>query len=207
MREYPEGNPDVLKMIESGGFNESLAEKLLSGVDLNSPVCDLSGNSTTYLYEDVVENNLPAVSYLLEHGADPNLYDPNLVNDCALWELQFLEEGQDWRTRYEICKLFFGHRADPNIKCDGESLYDDVTFEVYNDLPSNAAWRETLLNLYKLLVIYGGGSKDGAYGKPDLPGIDPSKADEYEIRFSRHEDGYHLQGFLVDGNGKTVGEL
>ena len=102
MSDYPKGNPDVLKMFESGLFDDSLAKELLSGVDLNSPIGDLSGFSTTYLYEAVAENNLPAVDYLLKHGADPNL------------------------------------------KCDGESLYDWVTYKVYNDLPSDDAWGETV---------------------------------------------------------------
>lgn len=207
MSEYPKGNSDVLKMLESGRFDDRLAEELLRGIDLNSPICDSNGCSTTYLYEAVAENNLPAVDFLLKHGANPNLYDPNLTCDCALWALQYLDVGQDWQTRYEICKLFFQHGADPNIRCDGETLYDYIVFKVYNDTALDENDWENLLHLYKLLVIYGGGSECGAYGKPDLKSIDLNKTDEYRVRFSKHEDEYHISGFLVDGDGKIVGEL
>ncbi len=207
MSRYPTGNKTVLQMIDSGTFEAALAEVLLNGVDLNAPICDLSGYSTTYLYEAVSNNNLQAVAFLLEHSADPNLNIPELIGDCALWQLQFLDIGQDWQTRYEISKLFFQYGANPNIKCDGESLYDDVVYEVYNELPSDDGWRENLLHFYKLLVVFGGGTEEGAYGKPCLKNVDSSKVDEYGIRFSRHADGYHISGFLVDGNEKIVGEL
>ena len=128
MSRYPTGNKTVLQMIDSGTFDAALAEVLLNGVDLNAPICDLSGYSTTYLYEAVSNNNLQAVAFLLEHGADPNLNIPELIGDCALWQLQFLDIGQDWQTRYEISKLFFQYGANPNIKCDRESLYDDVVW-------------------------------------------------------------------------------
>ena len=107
MSEYPPGNKTILQMIDSGTFDAALAEALLNGADLNAPICDLSGYSTTYLYEAVSNNNLQAVAFLLEHGADPNLNIPELIGDCALWQLQFLDNGQDWQTRHEISKLFF----------------------------------------------------------------------------------------------------
>ncbi len=194
-------------MIDGGTFDAALAEALLNGADLNAPICDLSGYSTTYLYGAVSNNNLQAVAFLLEHGADPNLNIPELIGDCALWQLQYLDARQDWQTRYEICKLFFQHGADPNIKYDGETLYDYIVFKIYNDTATDENDWENILHLYKLLVIYGGGSEDGAYGKPALKSIDLNKADEYEVRFSKHEDGYHITGVLVDGDGKNVGKL
>ena len=134
MSEYPTGNTTILQMIKGGTFDEALAESLLRDADLNAPICDLSGYSTTYLYEAVSSNSLPAVSFLLRHGADHNLNIPELICDCALWELQYLDDGQDWQTRYAISKLFFRFGADPNIKCDGESLYDYIVYKVYNDV-------------------------------------------------------------------------
>jgi len=207
LNEFPTGDKTVLQMIESGTFDAVLAETLLSGVDLNAPICDLSGYSTTYLRKAVDYNDLPAVAFLLAHGADPNLHLPELFDDCALFQLQFLYPEHDPQTRYEISKLFFRYGADPNIKIDGDYLYDDVVFDVYNEPPSDDDAWEYLLRFYKLLVVFGGGSEDGIYGKPRLKNVDPSKVDEYGIRFSRHEDGYHICGFLVDANENVIGEL
>ncbi len=205
--EYQKGNERFLQMISGEAFSEELANDLLKGVDLNTPICDLNGYTTTYLYEAVSENNLPAASFLLKHGADPNLYIPELVCDCPLWELQYLDNDQDWKTRYEISKLFFQYGANPNIKCDGESLYDSVVFEVYNEPPSDESAWKNLLHFYKLLVVFGGGADDGEYGKPRLTDVNPGKVDEYSIGFIRHEDGYHIIRKLVNGEGKVIGDL
>ena len=171
------------------------------------PICDLNDYSTTYLHEAVCANNLPAVKYLLERGADPNLYNPELICDCALWDLQYLYPDQDLETRYEISKLFFKYGANPNIKCEGETLYDYVVYIIYNDPPDDDNEWENLRNLYKLLVLYGGGSETGVYGKPHLKDVDPNKADEYSIMLMRHEDGYHIVGKLIDDGGNVVGDL
>ncbi len=207
MKEYPTGNADFLGMLESGHFASGLADMLLLGVDVNAPICDFNGYSTTYLYEAVCANNLPAVKYLLEHGADPNLYNPELICDCMLWDLQFWYPEQDLKTRYEISKLLFKYGANPNIKCDGLTLYDDVVYQIYNDPPDDDDEWENLRNLYKLLVLYGGGSETGEYRKPHLKAVDPNKADEYDVILMKHEDGYHIIGKLIDGDGNVVGDL
>ena len=207
MRGYPAGNATVLGMIESGRFDSGLADDFLYGVDINAPICDLHGYSTTYLYVAVSKNNLPAVKYFLEHGADPNLYIPELISDCALWDLQYLDIGQNWETRYEISKLFFQYGANPNIKCDGETLYDYVLFKVYNDTPRDDDDWENLRHFYKLLVLYGGGEDTGEYPKPRLEDIDPKNADEYDVILMQHEDGYHIIGKMVDDDGNVVGDL
>ena len=61
-------------MIQSSSFDADAADRLLKGVDLNSPICDEDGCSTTYLSKAVACNNPEAVKFLLEHGADPNYY-------------------------------------------------------------------------------------------------------------------------------------
>ena len=131
LNEFPTGDKTVLQMIESGTFDAVLAETLLSGVDLNAPICDLSGYSTTYLRKAVDYNDLPAVAFLLAHGADPNLHLPELFDDCALFQLQFLYPEHDPQTRYEISKLFFRYGADPNIKIDGDYLYMTTLFSTF----------------------------------------------------------------------------
>ena len=192
MNEYPTGNLAVLQMIQNHTFDDTMADVLLKESNLNSPIINLYGYSSTYLYEAVSENNLPAVSFLLKHGADPNLNNPELICDCALWELQYLNYDQDWKTRYETSKLFFKYGANPNITLDMVSLYDYIVFKVYNDLPSDIDDRENLLHLYKLLIVFGGGADDEEHGKPHLTNVDPNKVDEYSIEFMMHKDGYHI---------------
>ena len=209
MKTYPLGNETLLNMISSNTFDEKLAEELLRGVDLNEPfyVHDLGGYFTTYLYKAVEHNHLRAVAFLLEHGADPNLYIPDLTDYCALWELQYIDDDQDFKTRYEMSKLFFRHGADPNIECYGETLYDFVVYKVYNDSSETENERENLLNLYKLLVVYGGGTDRGGYPKPKLLNVDPGKVDEYHIELTMQEDGHYISGKLIDGAGSVLGEL
>lgn|GEM_PF-3291304 len=213
MKEYPVGNLEIIEMINSGGFDEKRAKEILAGTDLNRPINVPIGNtnsyfSTTYLYEAVGANNLPAVAFLLDNGSDPNLFDPDLNGDCALWELQYIDQDQDWKTRYEIGKLFFRHGADPNLICDGETLYDYVLFKVYNDdLYDENDW-ENLRHLYKLLVLYGGGGKKLGRGRPEFTGdIDLNRIDEYDVRLHLCEDGYHIAGTLVDEEGNEVALL
>ena len=210
MQKYPPGDPEILRMIESGHFDSKFAEEHLHGVDLNAPICNLCSRleySATYLCEAVTENNLAAVAYLLDHGADPNLYNPDLDEGCALWDLQYLDVGQDWKTRYEIGKLFFRYGADPNLEVDGETFYHYVLFKVYNDDPRDENDWQNLLHLYLLLVLYGGGNDGTENEDPQLKNIDRSKIDEYEIRIVQHEDGYHLFGELIDAEGNVLMKL
>ena len=211
MKKYPIGNPELLAMIHARHFDEQKANRLITGIDLNQPVSILSSSSyysTTYLHEAVDSNNLQAVSFLLSHGADPNLYDPDLTASCALWDLQYLYQEYEWKTRYEISKLFFQHGADPNLQCDGETLYDYIVFKVYEDTPNDENDWENLRHLYKLLVLYGGGGNALGYKKPELIGeIDMNRIDEYDIQLRLSEDGYHKNGLLVDGEENIVGIL
>lgn len=209
MKEYPDGNLELLKMISSGEFNAQKAKEITAGIDFNQPIINpLDGYSTTYLFEAVCANNLAATAFLLENGADPNLNMPDLSGDCALEQLRYLDNGQDWETRYAISKLFFEHGANPNLKLERETLYDDILYEVYGQDPNDENDWENLLHLYKLIVIYGGGGKALGLERPQfLTGIDMSKVDEYEVRLHLCEDGYHIAGRLVDGDENEVAIL
>ncbi len=208
---YPTGNPVFLEMINSGGFDGQKAKEIMAGTDLNQPInipFGVSSCSTTYLYEAVEANNLPAVAFLLDNGANPNFNNPDLDEDCALWQLQYIDEDQDWQTRYEIGKLFFQHGADPNLVCDGETFYDYVRFKVYNDDTYDENDWQNLLHLYKLLVLYGGGGKTLGYKRPEFKkAIDLSKIDEYDVRLYACDDGYHIAGMMVDGEGNEISFL
>lgn len=207
MSEYKKGNLTILQMINNASFDNAVADEVLSGIDLNEPICNEDGISTTYLYESVAENNLQAVKYLLEHGADPNFYNPDLFNDCPLWELQYIDEGQSVKERYEIEKMFFRYGANPNLICEGEGLYDYVLFKVYNDRPVSKGDLENLLRFYMLLVLYGGGGLEHGYTKPKIYNVDVNKADDYHIELHRCDDGYHFKGYLVGKDGEILAEL
>lgn len=207
MTEYKKGNMTILQMIRNASFDEAVADELLSGADLNEPICNENGFSTTYLYEAVSANNLQAVKYLLEHGADPNFNNLDLTCDCPLWMLQYIEKGQLVKERYEIEKLFFKHGANPNLIYEDEGLYDYVLYKIYNDSPGSQSDWENLIQFYKLLVLFGGGGLEHGYAKPDIDGIDASKADDYHIELFKCDDGYHLGGHLVDKDGAVLAEL
>lgn len=203
-KEYPNGNTEILNMINNHSFDANLAESILEETDLNAPISNLQGYPSTYLCEAVNANNFPAVSFLLEHGANPNLDEP----DSALWNLQYLWGSEDWKTRYEIAKLFFQYGADPNYLENGEieTLYDWVLFKVYNDPPEDDNEWENLKQFYKLLVIYGGGH-GGIYPPPVfLENIDKNRLDDYDVCLYWIEEGVSLGGRLLDGE-KIVAEL
>ena len=140
---YIKGNIDLLTMIESKAFDQAKALHIIEDIsDLNQPILNLDGYSTTYLFEAQESNNVEAVRFLLEHGADPNLDIPELLNDCPLHDLHFLwQEMEDYvQQRLEIAKLFFEFGADPNLPYDGETLYDHVRWEVFNDSITPHDW-------------------------------------------------------------------
>jgi len=199
------GNAQLFHLFKDRDFDKAYALELIKSIpNLNQPILDEAGHSTTYLYEAQAQNSLEAVRLLLKNGADPNFYDPRLSCDCPLWDLQYeAAEEQDNEARYAIAKLFFEHGADPNIECDGETLFDFVTFRVYNEDHGN---RKYLRSFYKLLILYGGGGKE--YPKPKFAEpVDLTKIDEYSVQLYLCEDGYHVQGHLADPEGRLIGDL
>ena len=197
---------ELLALIGQRPFDTKRANILLQSIDdLEQVISDKNGYKTTLLAEAVDSNNLDAVQLLLEHGADPNYVSPDY--DCAFWELQYSWEEDDAdedRTRYEIAKLFLSHGADPNLLLEGETIFDYVTYKVYNEI-GDWDWHY-LVSFYKLLVLYGGGGH--GYGTPEISEpVDLSRVDEYQIRFRQHEDGYHIEGYLLNPDGKIIGQL
>ena len=57
MKEYPQGNEELLKMLKKGCFDKISAKRLLKGIDINKPFRTESGVSTTYLYEAAVKES------------------------------------------------------------------------------------------------------------------------------------------------------
>ncbi len=156
-KEYPAGDPELLKLIRHSCDAEEIREQVRKIENINEPILNEEGYSTTYLYEAVSASNLPAVQVLLESGADPNYYNDDLIYDCPLWELQYCDEF-DPEIRYQIAEEFFQHGADPNFILDEEadSLYEYVRYKLYNDSPPSPEF-DYLLKFYNLLIAYGGG--------------------------------------------------
>ena len=205
---YEKGNVELLTMFENNCFDKQAAERILAGIrDIDQPILGLHGYSTTYLYEAQNTNNVDAVRFLFEHGADPNLNLSELTCDCAFHYLQLPLEKfeEDLSGRLKIAKLFLEYGADPNLLYEGETLYDDVQWAVFNDsfLPHD---REYINQFFKLLVAYGGGGGNSRYDNPVLSEpIDKNRIDEYTFKLFLCEDRYHLEGHLFNPEGIDIG--
>ena len=153
-------------------------------------------------------NNVDAVRFLLENGADPNLDIPELLfSSCALTDLHFLwEEMEDDRAkRLEIAKLFFEFGGDPNLWYEHETLYDHVLWEVFNDDYAPHDW-EYVCSFFKILIAYGGGGGKSSCPKPKLlEPIDKNRIDEYELMLFLCNDRYHSEGHLFNPDGDDIG--
>jgi len=189
---YAPGDPELLGLFETEPFDLERAREIVSGIkDINAPVLDACGYSTTYLYEAQAANNVQAVELLLEMGADPNYYNPDIDGDCPLWDLQYFSDGRDEdikkkevEARYQIAKLFFQHGADPDLTRGSESLYDYVGFKLFEGNEDELDL-ELLKNLYKLLIAYGGGTAEG-YERIKLSApIDLKRIDDYTVTLSQ----------------------
>ena len=208
-KDYPLGDHELLELIRHSSDSEAIREQIMKIEDINAPILDEKGYSTTYLHEAVGESNLTAVQVLLDNGADPNYSNCDLICDCALWELQYCDFSfDDPKNRIQIAKEFFLHGADPNLIPDGEleSLYDYVLFKVFNDDDLTGAEWDYLDDFYTLLIAFGGGGK--GYRKPDLSEpIDKDRIDDYRIEYELCDDNYHIKGYVVNPEGDRIGEV
>lgn len=205
---YLPGNTELLTMFKSKSFDKATATRLLTEIpDLNQPISNLDGYASTYLFEAQTYNNVDAVRFLLENGADPNYCNLDLIDGCALDDLHFLweEMQEEAAQRLEIAKLFFEYGADPDLWYETETLYDHVLWEVFNDSMTPHDW-DYLHRFFILLVAYGGGAGKSNYMGAQLSEpIDKSRIDEYDLRLFRYEDGYHLEGHIFNPDGVDIG--
>lgn len=204
----PERLKELLALMEQKPFDEQRASCLLEGIkdiDQTIPAADIADlmYDTTLLIEAVDSCNPDAVRFLFEHGADPNYINEDY--DCPLSDLQFgYDDPEDDQDRYKTAKLFLEYGADPNLMVEGETVFDAVTYSVYDDFGELDF--PYLVEFYKLLVLYGGGGF--GYEKPELSEpVDLNRADEYKVRFRFLEDGHHIEGHLLDPDGKDIGLL
>ena len=183
---YPPGNSEFLELLERKPFDRESACRILKNIEnIDQAILDRDGFSTTYLFEAQSFNNVDAVRFLLENGANPNFNDASLSNDCPLYNLHFLfpeMEDEMWE-RLKIVSLFFEYGADPNLLVEDETLYDHVIWEVfYHD---SAHRDEYLFAFFKRLLAYGGGGGASHSQKPVFTEpIIPSKIDEYQLQFT-----------------------
>ncbi len=204
---------ELFELVTTRPFNAERAAIVVQGIpNVDEMITDKKGYSVTLLGEAVDYNNLEAVRFLFKHGADPNYVSEEF--DCPFANLMFGPDDdtpEENEIRYKIAKLFMQYGADPNLVVEGETVYDYVVYEVYNH-PESSSW-EYRVDFYKLLVLYGGGGhvyKNGAhgYGKPELSeSIDYSRADDYRVWLYQCEDGYHIEGHLLNPDGEDIGIL
>lgn len=194
----------LLTQVKAKPFDEASASRLLDEVGGIDEPFDDNRNPMTYLLAATEENNLRAVRFLLDHGSDPNMMIGEW-EDCPFENLQFPPDDKaDNQERLEIAKLFLEHGADPNIPIDGVALYDYVTYEAFEHIGEYD--RDYLLKFYLLLVAFGGGGKE--YPKPELAEkIDLDHIFEYDFKFFRCEDGYHLEGHIFTPDGRDIGRV
>jgi len=165
--------------------------------------------TTKHLFEAEKSNNIEAVRYLLENGADPNLNIPELTNDCPLYDLHFLwqEMLNEAHQRLAITKLFFDYGTDPDLLYDGDTLYEHL----FEDLFRVPLWvtshdPEYTKQFFLLLLAYGGGSKPILYAPPFLvEPIDRNRVFSYELKITKTEDGNQERGHIIAPNGKIIG--
>lgn len=207
---YMKGNEEFLTLLKERPFNKERGEQLIKEIgDINQPVLDLDGYSTTYLFEAQNYNNKEAVKLLLEKGADPNFYDPDLNCESALDDLCFLwpEMAEDEAERYEIAKLFFEYGADPDLVVGESTVYDKGLWKIFNGSFEEHEV-EYLISFLKILIAYGGGEGKSQYPKPQfIQEIDKERLDEYDLDFLLHEDGFHMEGRIVDPEGNHIGRF
>ena len=207
-KNYEKGNAELLLMFKSKTFDRAIASSIIAGIpDINQPILDLYGYSTTYLFEAETYNNVEAVRFLLENGANPNIDVPDLLNNCPLTDLHFLweEMGDEVEQRLEIAKLFFEFGADPNLLYDVETLYDHVEWEVfYQDVPHDIKY---LKRFFLILLAYGGGQTSLSNGPRLTEKIDKTQIDQYDFKLLECEDGYHLEGHIFNPDGVDIGTV
>lgn len=196
---------ELLKLMREKPFDEDVAARLLAEVgNIDEPIEGDYHYPTTYLSVATEENNIFAVKFLFEHGSNPNLVFGE-DNDSPLWDLVRPEDDKDdIQERMAVAKLYFQYGADPNLMTDGETVYDYVTFNIFEHM-GDRDW-DYLLGFYKILIAYGGGGVE--YPKPNLTEpIDKDRIDDYDIRFHLAEDGYHIIGYVITPDGRNIGRL
>ena len=207
---YEKGNVELLTMFKNKSFDRNIATRIITTIaDLNQPILDLSGYASTYLFEAQTYNNVDAVRFLLENGADPNLDIPEVINGCALSDLHFLweEMGDEVPQRLEIARLFFEFGGNPNLQYEFETLYEHVLWEVFNDSITPHNW-EYLKKFFIIMIAYGGGDENCRYDKPKIiEPIDKSKISQYDFKLFTCPDGYHLEGHLFNPDGEDIGTV
>ena len=116
-----------------------------------------------------------------------------------------MEDEADQRLK--MAKMFFEFGGDPNLWYEGESLYDHVLWEVFNDSYSVHEW-EYSKRFFILLLAYGGGERRSDYPKPSLrEPIDKERIDMYDLKLITCEDGYHLEGHIFNPDGIDIGTV
>ena len=126
---------EMIQLVITRPFDSDRAAIVLKGIsDVDQTLLvGEYGYKKTLLGEAVDNNNLGAVQFLLDHDANPNYIGEDF--DCPLSDLEFgydEDTPEEDHIRYEIAKKFFEYGADPNLLLEGETIFDSVTYSIYN---------------------------------------------------------------------------
>ena len=147
-------------------------------------------------------SNLPVVRALLEKRTDPN--HPDSFGENLLWDLQYPNRDEYDDDRLKIVQMMLEYGADPCVVEDGEALYDDVLFDVFNgvEAPEDVGY---VYDFFVMLILYGGYGI--SYPKPVfIKEVDRSRLEDYMLCL-RPAGNNKLRGFLLGPDDDDVAYL
>jgi len=150
--------------------------------------------NTTLLNVALTYENLEIFKILLKNGANPNFFTE--FDGPVLWDLKYRNYyDMNENEQLNLVKFVLDCGANPNISWDGETLMENVLWEVFNEIGENN-W-EYIIKFFVYLIAYGGKL---ANGMPVIyQTIDKNKLNEYEFFFV--EDGRRGE---ITRNGERV---
>ena len=178
-------------------FNEDEALLCIQNLDINQEFVSTSETlfeiRTIFLESAIVCNNIRMVELLLKNGADPNQSYNN--GDKVIWGMQYSDDLH-FEIRLKIAQLLLEYGADWSFDLDGdgESLFEYVTWAVFNDFD----WYRCRFLI--LLVAYGAKCD---YCTPRIVGeFDKSNMKKYGFRFVPAGNGF--TGEIIDENKNVI---
>lgn len=132
-------------------FGDSLFAKTEGSIQLSKaeiPQGISAGLNSTYIYD--------VIKLLLEYGLDPNLiFESGCSQYNIMKELQFVDNEY---IAADTMELLLEHGANPNLIVNGESIFEQVDFEIwFGSIEQYIRWRyDAWVHMWMVLVANGG---------------------------------------------------